>query len=387
MHNLKTLVKRRVYIFALTLLLISMLPIALNIPLAQADLQGIGKYLTIEISGEGSVNALKEKSGETWDFPPYETVKVGAGTVLLTATPAQGWDFFEWLGDVEDNSISPTYYKTEKQGIVTAVFVKKLFKITVTTPVGGGNIHLNGVPVSGDIFVEYGATPEFTFVPDEGNYISSVAVNGSTLDSFVSSYMFPPVTADQTLDVYFSQEGTAFVPAGSDVNVFFNPLNPCESMMFIDAGDGGTATVDDLEEMIDYPVGALAAGWIINVDFTGYGDVLITFQYDPGDLTEDEQSELRLIRAETLEALRSDVNKDLVVDGQDVCLVANAVKHPEWYDPLCDVNNDGEVTEDDVHMVNENKGAILVDITYGPVDTVNNIIHGITDRFSIFGAH
>jgi hypothetical protein len=364
-----------------------MLPIALNIPLAQGEVGGIGKYLTIEISGEGSVNALKEKSGETWDFPPNETVKVGAGTVLLTATPAQGWDFFEWLGDVEDNSISPTYYKTEKEGIVTAVFVKKLFKITVTTPVGGGNIHLDGVPVSGDIFVEYGATPEFTFVPDEGNYISSVAVNGSTLDSFVSSYMFPPVTADQTLDVYFSQEGTAFVPAGSDVNVFFNPLNPSESMMFIDAGDGGTATVDDLEEMIDYPVGALAAGWIINVDFTGYGDVLITFQYDPGNLTENEQSELRLIRAETLEALRSDVNKDLVVDGQDVCLVANAVKHPEWYDPLCDVDNDGEVTEDDVHMVNENKGAILVDITYGPVDTVNNIIHGITDRFSIFGAH
>ncbi len=373
--------KSKVSTFALTLLLICMLSITFNTLLVQATDPGTGKFLTIYIDGQGSVNALKVKSGDTWDFPPSITEKVGAGTVLLTATAAEGWEFSHWDGDVTDDSAYQTTYKTVKYGVVTAVFVRTLFKITVSTT-GQGNISLNGEIVAGDVYVAYGATPTFTFMPEEDNYISSVAVNGGYLSSFAPSYTFPPVTADQTLDVYFSLEGTATVPAGTDVTVF---LNPSESLMFDNAAGGGTATVDDLEEIADYPVGTLAAGWIIDVDFTFSDQVLITLQYDPGNLTLEQQLNLRLIRGETLEAVRSDVNGDLVVNGDDVSDVANAVKHPEWYNPLCDVNNDGVVNEDDVHIVNENIGVILEDITFGDVDTVNHIIYGITDEFSIFG--
>ncbi len=373
--------KSKVSIFALTLLLICMLSIAFNTSLVQATDPGTGKFLTIYIDGQGSVNALKVKSGDTWDFPPSITEKVGAGTVLLTATAAEGWEFSHWDGDVADDLAYQTTYKTVKYGVVKAVFVKTLFKITVSA-MGQGDIYLGGEIVAGNVYFEYGATPTFTFMPEGDNYISSVAVNGGYLSSFAPSYTFPSVTADQTLDVYFSLEGTATVPAGTDVTVF---LNPSESLMFDNAAGGGTTTVDDLEEITDYPVGTLAAGWIICADFTFSDQVLITLQYDPGDLTLEEQLNLRLIRGETLEAVRSDVNGDLVVNGDDVSEVANAVKHPEWYNPLCDVNNDGVVNEDDVHIVNENKGAILKDITFGDVDTVNYIIYGITDEFSIFG--
>ena len=374
--------KSKVSIFAVTLLLICMLPIAFNTSLVQATDPGTGKFLTIYIDGQGSVNALKVKSGDSWDFPPSITEKVGAGTVLLTATAAEDWEFSHWVGNVADDLEYQTTYKTVKYGEVTVVFVKTLFKITVSAT-GLGDIYWGANNVTGDVYFEYGETPIFTFVAREGNYISSVAVNGEYLSSFASSYAFPPVTADQTLDVYFSLEGTATVPPGSDVGVF---LNPFESMIFDNAAGGGTATVYDLEEIWDYPVGTLAAGWIIDVDFTFSDQVLITLQYDPGDLNQTQQENLRLIRGETLEAVRSDVNGDLVINGDDVSDVANAVKkYPEWYDPLCDVNNDGKVNEDDLHIVNENKGAILEDITFGPVDTGNYIIYGITDEFSIFG--
>jgi len=372
--------KRKVSIFALILLFVCMLPIALNIPLVQADPGGIGKFLTVEIVGEGYVTAFKVKSGETWDFPPSTTEKVGAGTVLLTAIASEGWDFSQWGGDLT-GSENPTNYQTQKYGYVAAVFIQETFTITVTA-VGDGDVFLDGEIVSGDVFVEYGATPEFTFDPYDGNYISSVAVNGSCLSSFVSSYTFPPVTTDQTLDVFFSLEGTATVPPGPNVYVH---LDPSENIMFSDAGGGGTATVDDLEEIADYPVGTLAAAWIIDVDFTFSGEVLITLQYDPGDLTEDEQKNLRLIRGETLEALRSDVNRDLVVDSTDTSIVAEGKNQP--YDPRLDLNNDGEITNADIFIVNENKGTILVDITVGEVNTVHHIIQGITDHFSIFGVH
>jgi hypothetical protein len=75
----------------------------------------------------------------------------------------------------------------------------------------------------------------------------------------------------------------------------------------------------------------------------------------------------------------------LVVDGTDVSIVANAVKQGQWYDPWLDINNDGFVNEDDVHIVNDNKGAFLQDTTVG-VNTDLNIICGRAPWFSIFGA-
>jgi len=54
------------------------------------------------------------------------------------------------------------------------------------------------------------------------------------------------------------------------------------------------------------------------------------------------------------------------------------------YEPYLDLNNDGVITNADIHIVNANKGTILEDITDG-VNTDLNIIYGTTDEFSIFG--
>ena len=137
-----TLMKRKNSIFALTLLLVCILPIALNNPLVQADAGGTGKFLTITIIGEGSVTATKVKSGEVFIFDqPVQTYKVGAGTVELEAFASEGWKLSNWDGDLPPTipPPNPTNYKTRKYGAVTAVFVKETFTITASA-IGPGTI-------------------------------------------------------------------------------------------------------------------------------------------------------------------------------------------------------------------------------------------------------
>jgi hypothetical protein len=361
--------KRKVSVLAVTLLLVSMLPTALAIPLVQADPGGIGKFLTVDIIGEGYVTATKVDSGETWVFTQNGTEKVGAGTVLLEASAAEGWEFSSWDGDLIGTAENSTEYKTEKYGYVVAVFVPKTPTITATA-IGPGDIS-----PSGNVAVEYGADQTFAFSPDAGNHVSAIVVDGVFLSSFSLSYAFQDVATDHTITVYFSADGTATVPAGSAVTVF---AAAGAGVTFGDTS-GGTLTA----EAGYYPVGG-ATAWEINVTFAFAGEVIVTLYYNDSGLSLADEQNLRLIRGDSVEAIRSDVNGDLRVDGTDVSIIANAVKQGYWYDPMLDVNNDGFVDEADVHVVNTNKGAYLEDITAG-INIDLNFIWGTTDQFSVFG--
>ncbi len=357
-------------IFALILLLTLMIPITLNSLPVQADAGGTGKFLTIDIVGEGYVIATKVESGETWNFNENGTEKVGAGTVLLEAFASEGWGFSHWGGDLSGILENPTEYQTVKYGYVVAFFVRETFAITASA-IGNGAIDPDG-----EVSVEYGADQTFTFTSDAGHHVSAIVVDGVYLSSFAQNYTFYDVTANHMIEVQFSADGTATVPAGSDVTAF---LDAGAGLTFVYTL-GGTATGEE-----EYYPGGVAA-WEISVTFTFTGEANVTLYYDDSGLSLADEENLRLIRGESIEALRSDVNNDLVVDGTDVSIVANAVKQGYWYDPILDINNDGYVNEADVHMVNENKGTILEDITDG-INTDLNMIWGTTDQFSIFGAH
>ena len=70
---------------------------------------------------------------------------------------------------------------------------------------------------------------------------------------------------------------------------------------------------------------------------------------------------------DSLDELYSDVNGDGVVYGDDVSDVANAIKSltPHGlYDANFDVNRDGVLDENDVHLVNEYKGTTLQSLTF-----------------------
>lgn len=368
--------KRKVSIFALILLLVCMLPIALNIQQVQADAGGEGKILTIEIAGEGSVTALKLKSGQFWVFEyedPAQEEKVGAGTVKLTANASVGWEFSRWE-DAEGSTISLSeimYYKTEKYAYLRAVFIVETFTITPSV-VGNGTIEPN-IPVT----LEYGASQTFEFTPDAGYHISAINVTGEYQSIFATHYTFENIQQDHTIQVVFDLEGQATVPnvpEDETVNVFLAST----AVLTISGTGGGTAFGGE-------EVYALGAGaWEISIDFS-IGESTATLTYNDTGLSLEDELNLILVKAETIEALRSDVNGDLRVDGDDVSDVANAVKQLQWYDAKWDINDDGYVNEYDVHKVNENKGAIIRLIPIIERNIGDNTITFSLECFSAFG--
>jgi hypothetical protein len=378
---MKKALLRKSIVSAVLLLVLTFSATAINTPLVKADVGGIGKFLTIEIVGEGSVTATKVQSGETWNFPPSITEKVGAGTILLTAKASEGWEFSHWEGDLTGTSVNPTQYKTEKYGYVRAVFVKKTFTITAIVapeaPNGYIETSVDGNPTQIwdqlDVTVEYGDSQTFSFYPDSGNHVSAIKIDSDFIISALS-YTFSDVQKDWTIVVFFSADGEAYVPAGTNVPV---DLGDSVSLHFESTEGGGIAT----QASIDLPpllVGTSLILWDVSVGVSFEGIVEIALPYL------GTQTIQHVFRSDSLDALYSDVNGDGVVNADDVSDVANAIKSltPNGlYDANFDVNRDGVLDENDIHLVNEYKGTTLQSLTFW---VEGNTLYIATYQLSIF---
>jgi uncharacterized repeat protein (TIGR02543 family) len=100
--------------------------------------------LTVNTSGQGSV--AKSPSQATYTY---------GSSVQLTATPASGWAFTGWSGDLS-GSANPATVTMSGDKAVTATFTQNVYTLTVTVnPTGGGTVtpdksppyHLNDVVV------------------------------------------------------------------------------------------------------------------------------------------------------------------------------------------------------------------------------------------------
>ena len=380
---MKKALLRKSIVSAVLLLVLAFSATAINTPLVKADVGGIGKFLTIGIVGEGSVTATKVQSGETWDFPPSITEKVGAGTVLLEAKASEGWEFSHWEGDLIGTSVNPTEYKTEKYGYVRAVFVKKTFTITAIVaheaPNGYIETIVDGNPTQIwdqlDVTVGYGDSQTFSFYPDSGNHVSAIKIDSDFIVSALS-YTFDDVQKDWTIVVFFSADGEAYVPAGSNVPV---DLGGSVGLLFESTEGGGIAT----QASIDLPpllVGTSLILWDVSVGVSFDGIVEITLPYLGSETIQ------QVFRGDSLDALYSDVNADGVVDGDDVSDVANAIKSltPHGlYDANFDVDRNGVLDENDIHLVNAYKGTTLQSVTFW---VEGNTLYIATYLLSIFRA-
>ena len=367
-----------------TLLLIIAFGIALsNISLVQADSGGVGKFLTIDFVGAGTVTATKPQSGEirTYysDDPTTCSQKVGAGTVELNAIPADGWEFSEWIGDVADPSSATTEYKTEKNDIVTVVFVRSTFTITasVSPYAYNGTISLvnDGEERKNWQFsVESGSNQQLWFNADLGNHISAIVENGAFLAP-ASSILLENIQQDYTIEVFFSQDGYAWVPSGTNVATYFTEA---ASLQFNDTTGGTTASGSSLV----FPEGWAVFLWNIKTNATDAdGNVTIALEF-----TGDAPS--AVYRSESEEALYCDVNNDGVVDSTDNSLVAIAIKAYEEgstngkvVNPLYDTNRDGDLTQDDLLLIHEYYRTTFDSLEF---TIVGNTIYIETDHFSIF---
>ena len=117
--------------------------------------------LTVNTEGEGSVkeNVLEAKSKQ------YEH-----GTAVeLVATPAEGYRFAEWEGDL-DGSENPAEITVEDEKEVTAVFEKKEYPLTVNID-GDGAVWEDVVQAKTTDY-EYGAVVELTPNAADGWYFA-----------------------------------------------------------------------------------------------------------------------------------------------------------------------------------------------------------------------
>jgi len=344
----KTLLRKSMITILLLVLAFSVT--ATNILFVQADAGGTGKFLTIGIVGEGYVNATKVKSGQYWTFSDNGTEKVGAGTILLEAFAYDGWGFSCWGGDLTGN-LNPTEYETQKYGYVEAIFAKT-YTINATA-IGPGTI--NGTK-SLMVEVEHGGdSPTFVFAPENVSlYDISLIKVDNNYTSYTTSYAFPdPITSDHDIVVTFDDIGIATVPDDINVESFIDSI----ASMILDDTEGGTV----IGIALPFPEGTSLFLYEITTNATDAdGWILIAIQLNG-------QEPVAVYRHDSPDALYSDVDKDGDVDGTDVSLVANAVKSTTpggEYLADYDVNRDGVVNEDDVHTVNENKGATLTALEF-----------------------
>jgi hypothetical protein len=156
-----------------------------------------GFPLTVTTPGGGTVTVNGQQ------IPP-QTFFTNGSTVTLAASPAGGWSFLGWQGDVTstNNPLNLTIHQTNN--------VQGIFGTIVGTNVSGpGSILLsptNPVP--------YGATVTTTAIPSPGNYFRfwSGAVSGLTSPTnFVVTSATPTVGAlfsDMPVSITFSRSGT-----------------------------------------------------------------------------------------------------------------------------------------------------------------------------------
>ena len=118
------------------------------------------KYaLTTSVEGEGTVSEKVIKAGVATDY--------NSGTIVeLTAEPSAEWVFKEWTGDITGTE-NPTQITIDKAKSVTAVFVKKQYKLSVF--VRGEGTVTEKIIKSG-LATDYnsGTIIELTAVPEDG---------------------------------------------------------------------------------------------------------------------------------------------------------------------------------------------------------------------------
>jgi hypothetical protein len=378
------LVRTSITVALLALLVFNTL--SFNAPVSKADPVGVGKYLTVEIDGDGYVTATKVNSGDVWYYNKTEIPtehKLGAGTILLQAYADEGWKFSHWEENLTTTE-NPVEYKSEKYGYVRAVFQKVIFTITafiaqnapngtIKTYGDGATTLINGVLV---VSIECGGNQTFAFSPYEDNHVSSIQVDNA-FDTYSGPYEFTNVHSDHTLTVYFSTDGQAYLPIGTNVPVY---LGDDVGLNFTSINEEGTATQANISSLLLPQLqGTSLILWDVSVGAHFSGLVEVALPYE-GTTT------ITVWTSDSLDALYSDVNGDGVVDGDDVSDVAVGIKttvaSEAEYDPQFDTNRDGELTEADILLVNEYKGTTLQSLTSW---IVGDSLFIQTDHFSIFG--
>jgi hypothetical protein len=205
--------------------------------------------------------------------PTYEH-----GTVVaLTATPATGYHFVNWTGDVTGTA-NPVDVTMDANKAVTANFAVTTWTITASAGTGGT------ISPSGAVAVNEGADQAFTIAPSIGFHIADVIVDGVSLGA-ITTYTFSNVTAAHTIAANFAIN-TYTITASAGAHGAIAP----EGATTLDYGSGQTYTITPATNyhVADVLVDGVSVGAVTSYPFTNVASdhtIAASFSIDSYALT------------------------------------------------------------------------------------------------------
>ena len=151
--------------------------------------------------------AVTSSGGGSVSLNPTNNFYLSNAVVNLTAVPASGWTFFQWLGDATGTNAGTAVTMNHNKN-VQAVFGTTLS----TTAAGGGTVVLN--PAGG--LYPYGTTVQLSAVPQAGNYFG---IWGNAASGNVNPLLFTltnpaPVVSSLFASLGAGQVALTVVPVG-----------------------------------------------------------------------------------------------------------------------------------------------------------------------------
>jgi len=143
-------------------------------------------------------------AGGSIGWSPVATSYTSGTVVTLTATPAAGYTFTSWSGNVTGTA-NPETITMDGNKAVTATFAATPAYTLTPTAGTGGTMTPNTVQT-----VLRGGSATFSIAANTGYHIADVAVDGASQGS-VSTYVFTNVTSNHTISARFEQEGKQMV--------------------------------------------------------------------------------------------------------------------------------------------------------------------------------
>jgi hypothetical protein len=146
---------------------------------------------------------LNAVNGSITASPDQATYDNGT-VVTLTAVPNAGYSFISWAGDAS-GSTNPITITMDSNKTVTASFDMITYTIAATAGAGGT------ITPSGDISIGEGADQTFTITPDAGYEISTVYIDGISLEAAIDrrdpyAYTFTNIAADHAITAEFTEQ-------------------------------------------------------------------------------------------------------------------------------------------------------------------------------------
>jgi fibronectin type 3 domain-containing protein len=208
---------------------------------------------TFTIAASASVNGTISPSG---------SVQYTYGdTITYFFEPNTGYHLTDVLVDGMSQGIVSSYFfnSLNADHTVDAVFGIDTFTLAATATVGGD------ISPLGNTIAEYSDTVMYAITPDPGSVIDSVIVDGVNIGA-VASYSFETVTADHTIDAYFSISQFNLI-ASAGPHGSFSPNNDTITVLY-----NGTQTYTLIPEpgyhVLDVVVDGLSAGPVPSYTFS-----------------------------------------------------------------------------------------------------------------------